>query len=233
MPHLAFACILTTLLVVPMLPAQSPVPVYREPRHRLVWEAGPIRVLDVQISPGDTTLFHVHDAPLLAVRVAVSAIDVQVVGEAWSGVGPTDRTHFYAGAIDADTTYSVRSLTHRVTNAGTTSFRLIGVMNSGHGLVRGRRAVRLSLPGAIEHSSSWFQASRLTVPVGASGRWFLAPVPVVIVQPGAGRLRIDRKSGASTLLDAAASWVVLPAGTRFRVRNDGPAPGVLVFVATR
>jgi mannose-6-phosphate isomerase-like protein (cupin superfamily) len=56
---------------------------------------------------------------------------------------------------------------------------------------------------------------------------------VVVVQPGAGRIRIDRQSGASTLLEGEASWVVLPAGTHFRVRNDGSVPGVLVFVAIR
>lgn len=233
MPQLAFAWTLSTLLVVTILPAQSPVPVYREPRHRLVWEGGPIRVLDVQIAPGDTTQFHVHDAPFLAVRVAVSATDVQVLGEAWSGVGPKDRTHFYPGAIDPDTTYAVRSLTHRVTNAGTTNYRLIGVLNSGHGIVAGLPTVRLDLPGITEHFSSWFQASRLTVPIGARGRWFVAPVAVVIVQPGAGRTRIDRTIGASTRLDGAASWVVLPAGTHFRVRNDGSVAGELVFVGVR
>lgn len=216
-----------------MLLAQSPVAVYREPRHRLVWEEGPVRVLDVQIAPGDTTLFHLHDTPMLAVRITVSPVDVQVLGAGWGGVGPTDRTHFYPGAIDVDTSYALRPVTHRVTNAGTIPFRLIGITNAGPGLVAEQRSSGSHLPGTIEHTSAWFEASRLAVPPGANGQWFSASTPLVIVQLGESRVHVERETGAATLLDGTASWVYLAAGTRYRIRNDGTAPGTLVFVAVR
>ncbi len=232
MPHPASTALLAIILAVPMLPAQSPVPVYREPRHRLVWEEGPVRVLDTRVAPGDTTLFHVHDTPMLSIRIAVSPVAVQLLGAAWGGVGPTDTTHFYAGAIDVDTSYALRPVTHRVTNAGRTLFHLIGVTNAGPGIAAGQRTSG-ELPGTTEHTSAWFLASRLTVPVGGNSHWFSTSTPLVIVQLGNGRIHVERETGTETLLDESASWVYLAAGARYRLRNNGTAPGTLVFVAVR
>src|SRR5436190_20766638 len=39
------------------------VPVSKEPMHHNVFENSFLRVLDVHISPGDTTLFHKHETP--------------------------------------------------------------------------------------------------------------------------------------------------------------------------
>jgi len=44
----------------PVLPAQSPVPIEKEPRHRLKFENQFVRVFDVLIPPGDDSLFHIH-----------------------------------------------------------------------------------------------------------------------------------------------------------------------------
>lgn len=232
MRHPVYTALLATFFTVSMLPAQRPVPVHHEPHHRLVWEAGSVRVLDTRIPPSDTTLFHVHDTPMLSVRISVSPVDVQLLGAAWGGVGPTDTTHFYAGAIDVDTSYALRPVTHRVTNVGNALFHLIGITNAGPGIAAGQSASG-ELPGTTEHSSAWFLASRLTVPVGGNGQWFNTSTPLVIVQLGISRVHVERETGVETLLDGSASWVYLAAGARYRLRNRGTAPGLLVFVAVR
>ncbi len=226
---LSIAGLLATFFVAPVLLAQSPVPVHREPRHRLVWEEGPVRVLDVQIPPGDTTLFHVHDTPMLYVRVAVSPIDVQRFGADWAH----DRSRFYPGAINSDTSYAFQSVTHRVANVGRTSFRLIGIMNARPGAAAAPRTSGSDLPGALEQNSSWFQASRLALPAAASIPWRTASIPLVIVQPGDGRVYAEREEGTAKLLDGPASWVYFPAGTRYRLRNDRDVSATLILVATR
>lgn len=43
------------------------VPVREEPRHKNVFENEIVRVLDVRIPPGDTTLYHTHETPSLFV----------------------------------------------------------------------------------------------------------------------------------------------------------------------
>jgi hypothetical protein len=226
------AGILAALLVVPPLLAQSPVPVHREPKHRLVWEEGPLRVLDVRIAPGDTTLFHVHDTPMLAVRIAVSRVDVQTFGGPWSGVGPADTTNFYPGAIDPDTSYGLRPVTHRVTNAGQSAFHLIGITHAGPGVAAGQ-GTSGDVSGTLEHTSRWFLASRLAIPAGSRGEWLSASTPLVIVQIGTSRVQVELAAGAPTLLDGPAALAHLPAGSRYRLRNTGAAPATLVVVAVR
>ena len=46
-------------------PAPRAVPVYQEPRHRLVFQSALARVLDVRIGPGDTTAYHIHADPMV------------------------------------------------------------------------------------------------------------------------------------------------------------------------
>lgn len=68
----------TWVLVVPItLAAQTIVPVHEEPRHRVVLETAGFRVLDIQIPPGDTTLFHRHSTPIAYVSIGVSPVNIQ------------------------------------------------------------------------------------------------------------------------------------------------------------
>ncbi len=61
------------------------VPVHEEPRHRLVFDSPVARVLDIQIPPGDTTLFHTHSNPILYVNMSSSQTRSQTLGQEWSG----------------------------------------------------------------------------------------------------------------------------------------------------
>ena len=61
-----------------------PVPLSGEPRHHVVYESPAMRVHDIHISPGDTTLFHTHDTAILYVPIARSTNRNQVLG----GNGP-------------------------------------------------------------------------------------------------------------------------------------------------
>lgn len=208
----------------PGLGAQEPVPVHREPRHRLVWEDGPVKVLDVQVPPGDTSLYHIHDAAILYVPIAVSPIDAQPLGGRWIGVGPRDTSRFRAGRVATDTQYAVRPLTHRVANVGPGLFRLIAIVNGGPG---GPAPADSTLPGQLETGSSWFRQSRLALAAGASTGWYTSPVPLVLVQVGEGLVITERESG-SDALEGAGAWVYVPAGARFRVRNSDAASTVIL-----
>ena len=55
---------------------------YREPMHRLVYRNPMVRVLDVRIPAGDTTAYHVHDAPMVGVVVQDARIWSQAPGDA-------------------------------------------------------------------------------------------------------------------------------------------------------
>src|SRR5262245_2222797 len=63
---------------------QTPImPVHQEPHHRQVFQAGPMRIIDLQIPPGDTSWFHTHEWPVFYLTVADSQTRTQILGEEW------------------------------------------------------------------------------------------------------------------------------------------------------
>jgi quercetin dioxygenase-like cupin family protein len=51
----------------------EPVPVEQEPHHRWIFENQYVRVLDVVLAPGESTLFHTHSHDSIAVRRVTAA----------------------------------------------------------------------------------------------------------------------------------------------------------------
>jgi hypothetical protein len=58
------------------------VPVREEPRHKVALENEYIRLLDVRIQPGDTSLFHVHQIASFFIPLSTTAIGSEVKGKA-------------------------------------------------------------------------------------------------------------------------------------------------------
>jgi hypothetical protein len=59
------------------------VQVSKEPHHKNVLENRYIRLLDVWINPGDTTLFHIHSTPSLFLHFTNTDIGTQIFGQEW------------------------------------------------------------------------------------------------------------------------------------------------------
>ena len=67
---------------------QTPVmPVHQEPHHRQVFQHGPMRIIDLQIPPGDMSWFHTHEWPVFYLTVADSQTRTQIFGEEWGARG--------------------------------------------------------------------------------------------------------------------------------------------------
>lgn len=210
--------------------AQAPVPVEKEPRHHPVFHEGPIRILDVQIPPGDVTLYHTHDESILYVPISISPTDTQILGQEWLGVGPTDRSRFTGLVVATDTSYATKPLTHRVKNVGGTLFRLIAITNDAAPSAGSPNP----LPGTAVHSSSWYTVAQLTLPSGQDSGWQTALAPLVIVQPGAGRAQVEREGNQGpTALDQPGAWAFIAKGTRYRISNAGPVTAAVVVVEPR
>src|SRR6187402_1477188 len=63
------------------------VPVYEEPRHRQVFRSGTTRILELIVLPGDTSLFHSHEDPIVYVNLSSGALRTQELGKDWSQPG--------------------------------------------------------------------------------------------------------------------------------------------------
>jgi hypothetical protein len=68
-------------LVVGPLFLQAQVAVRFEPRHKVALKNQWIRLLDVRIAPGDTSLFHIHEIPSYFIPLSNTAIGSQVKGQ--------------------------------------------------------------------------------------------------------------------------------------------------------
>ncbi len=96
------------------------VPVRNEPNHKNVLENKYIRLLDVRIKPGDTSLFHIHATPSLFLHFTNTAVCVQIKGKAWTKNKITAGNASYTSFVN-DT------LVHRVSNCDTVPFHVTDI----------------------------------------------------------------------------------------------------------
>jgi quercetin dioxygenase-like cupin family protein len=98
----------------------DPVAVEQEPHHHIVFENQYVRVLDVVVNPGDTTLFHTHSLDNLAVQLSDAMIKRQYPGQPWVDAPAKEGSvGFNAG--------TQKPYTHRITNAGTSVFHVLDI----------------------------------------------------------------------------------------------------------
>jgi hypothetical protein len=106
------------LLIFYSLPVAAQVPVREEPRHHPVFQNKYLRLLDVWLPPGDTTLFHIHATPSLFVILSNTITGAQIKDSAWSNAGRSKAgTTWYRS-------FSPDILTHRVCNSDTIVFHV-------------------------------------------------------------------------------------------------------------
>jgi len=96
------------------------VQVSKEPRHKNVIENKYIRLLDVWMRPGDTSLFHIHSTPSLFLHFTNTAVCVQIKGKAWTKNKNTSGNASYRSFVN-DT------LVHRVSNCDTVPFHVTDI----------------------------------------------------------------------------------------------------------
>jgi hypothetical protein len=209
------------------------VPVHREPRHRLVLDSGYVRILDVQISPHDTTLFHTHDTPTLFIAIRLSPTDFQVPGGSWQGTKATADPGWRPGDVKMDTGFVLHPVTHRVTNVGDAPFRLLAITSSSPGRTIAASGTEDELPGSVEASSSWFRQSRVQIATGDSTGWYASTTPLLLVQPLTGRTEVLTGEGVNATLDAPGGWRLLRPSERYRLRNTGSESVTVLAVQLR
>jgi len=97
------------------------VPVRQEPHHKTVLNNNYVRLLDVHIKPGDTTLYHIHAAPSVMVHLTKSVIGIQVMGHS---IQPSSEVSAGKTSFAA---YDEKPVTHRVYNAGKNVFHVMDI----------------------------------------------------------------------------------------------------------
>ena len=110
---LLIAALNYTILVV------AQVHVRNEPRHHNVFENEFVRILDVHLGPGDTTLYHLHNTPSVFIVFTTTKVGSQLIGkQPQKGANVT-------GEVSYDSLNTPR--THRVWNEDTAWFHVMDV----------------------------------------------------------------------------------------------------------
>ena len=111
--------ILLTTAIICSLVISAQIHVRDEPRHHNVFENEFIRILDVYLAPGDTTLYHLHNTPSVFIVFTNTNVGSQLIGkQSQKGANIT-------GEVSYDNLNTPR--THRVWNEDTSWFHVMDI----------------------------------------------------------------------------------------------------------
>lgn len=115
------ACLVALLCSAGTVFAQEEiVPANREPRHRVKLENDVVRIVDVEIPPGDRTLVHEHALNYAFLMVSASRLRNEVQGKPAVDIDiPAGLVGYYRATQGV--------YVHRFTNIGHRAFRAIGI----------------------------------------------------------------------------------------------------------
>ncbi len=112
--------ILLTILFLQIAAVNAQVQVSKEPKHKKVLENKYIRVLDVWMQPGDTSMFHIHSTASVFLHFTTTVVCSQIKDKEWVTAKNTQGYTWYRSFVN-DT------LVHRVSNCDTVPFHVTDV----------------------------------------------------------------------------------------------------------
>ncbi len=98
------------------------VPVSKEPRHHPVFENNKVRILNVLLPPGDTSLYHLHSTPSVFISLSTTKTAAQLKGGQPSPFGLSTQ-----GNIWFENLSPPHTRIHRVWNEDTSTFHVVDV----------------------------------------------------------------------------------------------------------
>lgn len=117
MKHIQF--LLPLFFISIQLSAQ--IPVRDEPHHKPVLENEYVRLLDVHINPGDTSLYHSHSTASVIVFISYSMMGAQPMGK------EAEKPNEVFPGQTSFAPFDVKPVTHRVFNSGSNVFHVMDI----------------------------------------------------------------------------------------------------------
>lgn len=189
------------------------VHVLDEPRHRTVHVDGDVRLLDVQVNPGDNSLPHTHDSAIMYTFINLGrGLD---------------------GRVSSITRYVDEPFTHRVSNSGSELFQIIALTSFADPVPDDTLDLPSGLTLAPELENGWFRAWRLTLEVGESYHSVTHINPAFIVQVSEGASQVQRSDSITGELLQPGHWSAVQAGQSYVLHNPSAQPVTVVVKEAR
>ncbi len=203
--------------------AQAPVPVFKEPRHHVVYENKLVRVLDVRVPPGDTTLYHVH-----AERYVGVVINGANGWEQFLGRDATPNKTVTASILDNSN--QTLPYTHRVGNIDTVAFHyVVGQQLARSGIDAFRLPEKANMH--FERETPLAYVYRITLAPGEVMASHQHAQPGLTVQISAGTMQaVGTAPAAESKEKGAGAWWWRNSGHDHSLVNTGPTTVYLLEV---
>jgi len=213
------------------------VPLSKEPRHRVTFENAQLRILDVNIPPGDTSLDHLHDRDIVTVSMTTGAdTRLQSPGKPW---GPVRPARPLGDATVAE--YTGKPESHRIENVGKSAYQLFAVENLG----TSGWSTTPSISGAATTLTTESRAFRiydvrLARESSQTSHTHMVPTIVLLVSGKFMSEGPDTQAKANApapvglkQLDQPGQWVLVPRGDTHHLVRLGTADARVVEIEVR
>lgn len=203
----------------------EPVPVEKDPHHKIVFSDQALRVLEVRVPEGQETLDHMHRYDIATVCIDCAQTRTRVPGQPFGEIRPRKA----GGFLIAE--YAGKPSAHAVRNVGKGMYGLVGVEN-----------VRLSgwttaAPLPQQQGTTLSQESRafrvydvMAEPGKAAIQHTHTSPTVVVLDKG----DVSHQTGAtSKRLSTPGEWTLVPAGVSHAVSAQGSDAAHLVEIEVR
>lgn len=216
--------------------AQIVVPTPEEPSHRVVLEKENLKILDIAFPPGSTSLYHSHNRPIHFVILSMSLMREQILGQAWSPMGPGGPLPDFTPEIGMSKSHiesTTKPKTHRVANVGETMFHVIAVINMGPGVddaANNPKSTTIATDKPL--TNRWYRSRPLDIAPATATEWQTTNKDIMVVKAKPGSLVITHKGAEQTRIEMD-TWMLIEKGTTYQFKNTGKGSVSVVMVEVR
>ncbi len=194
--------------------AEAQVLVHKEPKHHLVYENKQIRILDVVMAPGDSSIYHIHHTPSLFILFTNTTSGSMLQGELPSLGKNTAGELFYENLAEPN----IRI--HRVWNADTDTFHVMDIELLGKD--SGYEHSPLVAPGlTLAIDTAWARTYRLTLKEDEVFQLNEKDRSFVLVSFSKASVETRVKGKAETKHLPEGGFIVITKGKAFSILNKG------------
>lgn len=204
-------------------PLWGQVPVHQEPRHHPIFENKEIRILNVLLPPGDTTLYHIHTTPSVFITFTTTEIGSQLKGK------EKNNSESQAGAILVEDLSGEHIRTHRVWNQDKTAFNVMDVE-----LLYQKSQLAespLILPDLnLEIDTTWVRVYRLNLSAGKKFQLENPKQSFLLVGLQDASVQSEKNGKAQTQNLKPGSFIDIRKKKSFQITNTGNQMAQLVLL---
>jgi len=211
------------------------VPLSKDPSHHVTFENAQFRILDVNITPGQMSMDHLHELDIATVSMSNSDSRIQVKGQAWG-----DARKRTLGESNV-TEYSGKPLSHRIENIGKTPFQLFAIENlRKSGWSTAPPSSGLATTMAKEGRAFRTYDVRLALATAQTSHTHPVPTIAILVSGKVMSDGPDKQAKANApaavglkQLDQPGQWVLIPAGDTHHLVRLGTNDARIVEIEVR